>query len=241
MSAAAHHHEVACSDCNMRELCMPSGLTSADMKRLDTLITSRKKCKAGDTLFRLGDSFTNLYAIRSGFFKTLVQADDGREQVTGFLMAGEILGLDGIGQGRHAFDAVALEDSEVCTIPYSRLDELTREISSLQHNVHRIMSREIVRDHGVMMMLGSMKADERVAVFLTNLLQRMSARGFSASDVVLRMSRQEIASYLGLTVETISRTLGRFADEGILAVKQKQVSILNPDLLKLAAANNCHV
>jgi CRP/FNR family transcriptional regulator, anaerobic regulatory protein len=240
MSAATNHHEVACSVCNMRELCMPSGLTPADMTRLDDLVTSRKFCKAGDTLFRLGDPFANLYAVRSGFFKTLVQTEDGRDQVTGFLMAGEILGLDGIGQSRHAFDAVALEDSEVCVIPYKSLDELTREISSLQHNVHRIMSREIVRDHGVMMMLGSMKADERVAVFLTNLLQRMGARGFSVSDVVLRMTRQEIASYLGLTVETISRTLGRFADDGIIAVKQKQVSVLKPDLLRQAASHNCH-
>jgi CRP/FNR family transcriptional regulator len=179
-------------------------------------------------LFRSGDAFQSLYAVRTGFFKTCVTAEDGRDQVTGFQMAGELLGLDGISNDRHSVDAVALEDSQVCVIPYNDLETLSREFTNLQHQFHRIMSREIVRDHGVMLLLGSMRAEERLAAFLLNLTQRLQARGFSASSMILRMTREEIGSYLGLKLETVSRTFSKFQDEGLLEVKQRQISILDP-------------
>jgi CRP/FNR family transcriptional regulator len=219
--------KVACSNCNLRELCLPVGLSHHEMDRLDRLIATRRSVARGDTLFRSGDTFQSLYAVRTGFFKTCVTAEDGRDQVTGFQMAGELLGLDGISTDRHSVDAVALEDSQVCVIPYGDLETLSREFTDLQHQFHRIMSREIVRDHGVMLLLGSMRAEERLAAFLTNLTQRLKARGFSASSLILRMTREEIGSYLGLKLETVSRTFSKFQDEGLLEVRQRQITILD--------------
>jgi CRP/FNR family transcriptional regulator len=155
-------------------------------------------------------------------------------------MAGEIIGLDGIVSDLHTCDAVALEDAEVCVMPFDRIEEMSREINSLQRHVHNIMSREIVREHGVMLLLGSMRAEERLAAFLLNLVQRLHARGFSQSELVLRMTREEIGSYLGLKLETVSRTFSKFAEEDIIEVKQRHVRILNTEALKLLVnSQNC--
>lgn len=224
--------KVACSNCNLRELCMPMGLSQAELDRIDDVVASRRKIKRGDTLFRNGEKFTSLFAIRTGFFKTCVASEDGRDQVTGFQMAGEIVGLDGIVNEHHTCDAVALEDAEVCIMPFDRIEELSREVTALQRHVHKIMSREIVRENGVMLLLGSMRAEERVAAFLLNLVQRLHARGFSSSELVLRMTREEIGSYLGLKLETVSRTFSKFSDDGIVEVKQRHVRIINTDALK---------
>jgi CRP/FNR family transcriptional regulator, anaerobic regulatory protein len=217
--------KVACSSCNLRELCLPMGLSSNEMDKLDTVISSRRRVKRGASLFTNGEKFTSLYAVRSGFFKTCVTTADGRDQVTGFQMTGEIIGMDGIVNDHHSCDAVALEDAEVCVLPFDMLEQLSREFSTLQHHVHKIMSREIVRDHGVMLLLGSMRAEERLAAFLLNLVQRLHARGFSQSELILRMTREEIGSYLGMKLETVSRTFSKFMDEGIIDVKQRYVHI----------------
>jgi len=231
--------KVACSNCNLRELCMPVGLAPGELQRLDDLVATRRKIKRRETLFRNGEPFTSLYAIRTGVFKTRVTSEDGRDQVTGFQMAGEIIGLDGIVNDQHTCDAVALEDSEVCVMPFERIEELSREVTALQRHVHQIMSREIVREHGVMLLLGSMRAEERLAAFLLNLVQRLHARGFSRSELVLRMTREEIGSYLGLKLETVSRTFSAFQDTGLLEVKQRQIRILDPEgLRKLVASSS---
>jgi CRP/FNR family transcriptional regulator len=202
------------------------------MDRLDTMVATRRTVHRGDALFRIGDRFDALYAVRTGFFKTRVSSEDGRDQVTGFQMAGELLGLDGISTDRHTCDAVALEDSQVCIIPYGQLEYLSREFSDLQRQFHKIMSREIVRDQGVMLLLGSMRAEERLAAFLLNLTQRLQARGFSASSLVLRMTREEIGTYLGLKLETVSRCFSKFQEDGILQVKQRQIEVLDADALR---------
>ncbi len=232
--------KVACSNCNLRELCMPVGLSEVEMDRLDDLVATRRKVKRGQTLFTNGETFTSLYAIRTGFFKTCLATEDGRDQVTGFQMAGEIIGLDGIVHDRHTCDAVALEDAEVCVMPFDRIEELSREVTALQTHVHKIMSREIVREHGVMLLLGSMRAEERLAAFLLNLVQRLHARGFSQSELVLRMTREEIGSYLGLKLETVSRTFSKFVEEGMVEVKQRHVRILDTDALHALVNNAAH-
>lgn len=224
--------KTVCSTCNLRELCLPFGLSLEELERLDDLISTRRRVKRGDHLYRVGDSFDAIYAIRSGFFKTDVLLEDGREQVTGFQMGGELLGLDGISTEHHTCNAIALEDSEICAIPFARLESLSREIHTLQRHFHKVMSREIVRDHGVMMLLGTMRAEERLAAFLLNLSQRFTARGFSHAEFYLRMTREEIGSYLGLKLETVSRAFSRFQEEGHIAVQQKHVRILNVDGLK---------
>ena len=219
---------VACSSCSLRELCLPVGLSEDDLDRLDKLVFVRRSFRRGEHLFRLGDRFQSLYAVRSGFFKTHILMEDGREQVTGFQMAGELLGLDGISTERHSCDAVALENSEVCVMPFERLEHLGRELEALQHHLHKVMSREIVREHGVMMLLGSMRAEERLAAFLLNLSHRLAGRGYSAHEFILRMTREEIGSYLGLKLETVSRLLSRFQDEGLITVQQRNVRIEDP-------------
>ena len=224
--------KTACSNCNLRELCLPLGLSNDELERLDDLVSNRRRLKRGDRLYSSGTPFDAIYAIRSGFFKTDVLIEDGREQVTGFQMAGELLGLDGISSERHTCNAIALEDSEICAIPFARLESLSREIHTLQRHFHKVMSREIVRDHGVMMLLGTMRAEERLAAFLLNLSQRFTARGFSHAEFYLRMTREEIGSYLGLKLETVSRAFSRFQEEGHIAVQQKHVRILNVDGLK---------
>lgn len=224
--------KTACSNCNLRELCLPLGLSEVELDRLDDLVSTRRRVKRGEYLYRAGAEFDAIFAIRSGFFKTDVLLEDGRDQVTGFQMAGELLGLDGISSERHTCNAIALEDSEICSIPFSQLESLSREIHTLQHHFHKVMSREIVRDHGVMMLLGTMRAEERLAAFLLNLSQRFTARGYSHADFFLRMTREEIGSYLGLKLETVSRAFSRFQEEGHIAVQQKHVRILNVAGLK---------
>ena len=227
VSVSARTIKVACSNCNLRELCMPMGLSESELHRIDDLVAVRRKVKRGIPLFRSGEKFTNLFAIRTGFFKTSITTEDGRDQVTGFQMAGEVMGLDGIVNDFHTCDAIALEDAEVCVIPFDQIEELSREVSSLQRHVHKIMSREIVRENGVMLLLGSMRAEERLAAFLLNLVQRLHARGFSKNELVLRMTREEIGSFLGLKLETVSRTFSRFAEDSIIEVKQRNVRIIN--------------
>ena len=230
--------KVACSNCNLRELCMPMGLKGDEIDKIDEVVSTRRKVKRGARLYGNGEKFTALFAIRTGFFKTCITTEDGRNQVTGFQMAGEIIGLDGIVKDQHTCDAVALEDAEVCVMPFDRIEELSREVAVLQRHVHKIMSREIVREHGVMLLLGSMRAEERLAAFLLNLVQRLHARGFSQSELLLRMTREEIGSYLGLKLETVSRTFSKFVEEGIVEVKQRHVRILDADALKLIVNNN---
>lgn len=229
--------KVACASCNLRELCLPVGMSNEQLDHLDTMVATKRTVTRGNTLFRAGDAFLSLYAVRTGFFKTCVASEDGRDQVTGFQMAGELLGLDGISSDKHTCDAVALEDSQVCVIPYHQLEDLSREFSDLQRQFHKIMSREIVRDHGVMLLLGSMRAEERLAAFLLNLTQRLQSRGFSASSLVLRMTREEIGSYLGLKLETVSRAFSKFQDDGVLEVKQRQITVLDPAKLQKLVGN----
>jgi CRP/FNR family transcriptional regulator, anaerobic regulatory protein len=232
-----HAIKVACSNCNLRELCMPMGLKPEELDRIDEVVATRRKIKRGAMLFSNGEKFSSLYAIRTGFFKTCIATEDGRDQVTGFQMAGEIIGLDGIVHDHHTCDAVALEDAEVCVMPFDRIEELSREVTALQNHVHKIMSREIVREHGVMLLLGSMRAEERLAAFLLNLVQRLHARGFSQSELILRMTREEIGSYLGLKLETVSRTFSKFVEDGIVEVKQRHVRILDTAALKRIVNN----
>lgn len=224
--------KVACSNCNLRELCMPIGLNTEEMQKLDGMVATRKRVKQGAHLYSSGDEFNTLYAIRTGFFKTSVTSEDGREQVTGFQMAGEIMGLDGIVSDQHNCNAIALEDAEVCVMPFNHVEDLSRELPVLQRHVHKIMSREIVRENGVMMLLANMRAEERLAAFLLNLLQRLHARGYSKSELILRMTREEIGSYLGMKLETVSRTFSKFSEEGIIEVKQRNIKILKPEALE---------
>jgi CRP/FNR family transcriptional regulator, anaerobic regulatory protein len=233
------HLKAACANCSVLELCLPLGLSGQEIERLDTLIVQRFKVRKGVALYRAGDPLRSLYAVRIGSFKTSVLSLDGREQVTGFQMPGEMLGLDAISTDTHICNALALEDSEVCPIHFAHLEKLALELPSLQHNLNRILSREIVRDHDMLMMLGNMNSDERLAAFLLNLSQRLSLRGYSPRDFILKMRREEIGSYLGLRLETICRGIAHLRDQGLAEISGREVKVLNLEGLKQLVAG-CH-
>lgn len=216
-----------CSTCSMQRICMPSDLSPVEYERLDAIICSTRSVSRGETLFRCSDPFQSLYAVRSGCFKTIVMHREGHEQVTGFHLPGDALGLDGVSADRHTCDAIALEDSVVCIIPFDLLELLCREVRALQHHVHRVMCGEIVRESNLMMMLGTMTAEQRVAAFLLNLSTRMKARGYSPAQFVLRMTREEIGSYLGLKIETVSRMFSRLQKAGVIDARGRDVRILD--------------
>ena len=219
-----------CSTCSLRELCLP--VDPEDLKQVDALVNHRIKLKKGDSLYRAGEPFSSLYAIRLGSLKTTVLAEDGREQVSGYHMLGDIVGLDGLGTDRHGCQALALEDTEVCVLPFDRLEHLAQSVAALQRNLYQLLSKEISRDQNIMLLLGSMRAEERLAVFLLNLADRYRLRGYSSTEFVLRMTREEIGSYLGLKLETVSRLFSRFQEEGLIQVQGRAVKLLDPMALK---------
>ena len=225
-----------CATCSMHQLCLPMGLDIADMDRLDQIIGRRRKVARGATLFRIGDPLVNLYAIRLGHFKTYQISQGGEEQVTGFQMGGELLGMDAISADRHYCNTQALEDSEVCEIPFSSLQQLLADMPTLLRHFHRMMSQEITREQGVMLLLGNMQATQRFAAFIVNLGSRYEARGYSGNKFHLRMSREEIGNYLGLTIESISRLLSKFKKEGLLRVTNREIELLDPARLKAITA-----
>jgi CRP/FNR family transcriptional regulator len=227
LPTGARKLEVTCAKCNLREMCLSGGVPAEDLWRVENIVYSRRRIKRGERLFSVGDEFKCIYAIRSGFFKTSFVDGEGREQVTGFFMSGELLGLDGLDSGRCGGSAIALEDSDVCVMPYSLIEEIGRDVPSLQRSLHSVLAREIVRDHGIMLLLGSMCAEERLAAFLINLSKRFLRRGYSGSNFVLRMTRVDIGSYLGLKLETVSRLLSGFHKNGLIEVQRKKVSIVD--------------
>ncbi len=222
---SVQHLKSACSQCSVVELCLPISLSSQEVDRLDELIVQRFRVKKGTALYRAGDPLRSLYAIRIGSFKTSIVSVDGREQVTGFQIPGEMLGLDAISADEHACSAVALEDSEVCPMHFAQLEKLAQTLPSLQHNLNRLLSREIVRDHSMLMLLGNMNADERLAAFLLNLSQRLSARGYSGTRFVLKMRREEIGSYLGLRLETVCRSIAHLRDLRLVTINSRNVEV----------------
>ncbi len=228
---------VACKDCNLFQLCLPVGIDEDELEELDNIIKRRRPLKRGEHLFQVGSPFQAIYAVRSGSIKTYNPTEDGHEQVTGFHLPGELLGLDAINLEHHPCAAKALETTSLCEIPFNRLEELSTHLPSLQHQLLKIMSKEILHDQSLLMLLGKKSAEERLAALLLSLSTRYQKRGFSPTDFYLSMSRNDIGNYLGLAVETVSRLFSRFQEEEILDVQRKHVCII--DLVQLRnIANN---
>jgi CRP/FNR family transcriptional regulator len=216
-----------CTRCAYRTLCLPLGLDERDLARLESVIGCRRRLARGDVLFRVGQTFRNLYAIRYGHFMTCRSDPWGERYITGFQMAGDLMGMDAIGNGEHASTAIALEDSEVCEVPYARLQVLMAELPQVMAHFHRVMSQEILRDQSAIRFLGILRADERLASLLLNLSARYAMRGFSPRRYQLRMSRDDMARYLGLKLETVSRLLARFRDQGLIRLERRELEILD--------------
>jgi len=221
-----------CSECRLRAVCLPKGLSEADLEELGSLVFSHRRLKLAQALYRSGEAFQAIYLVRSGFIKTVVLLEDGREQVTGLYMPGDMLGMDGLASGSHTSDAIALENSELCVVPYHRLENLEHQARGVQRQLHRMFSCEIVREQRMMLLLGSMRAEERVAAFLLNLSERFTALGYSPSDFVLRMTREEIGSLLGMKLETVSRIFSKFQKGALIEIEGKHVRIISIEGLR---------
>lgn len=219
--------EAHCKDCSLAAMCLPLSLQSEEMDMLDSIVKRGRPLKKGEMLFRQGDAFSSIYALRSGAIKTFSLSDSGEEQITGFHLASELIGLSGMDSDRYPVSAVALETTSICEIPFSRLDDLTASMPLLRKQVMRLMSREIRDDQQMMLLLSKKTADERIATLLINLSARFRARGYSAKSFRLAMSRNEIGNYLGLAVETVSRVFTRFQQQGLIAADGKQIDILD--------------
>ncbi len=230
--------KAACKDCNLRELCLPLGLDEPDLAALDKVIRRRRTLRKGEQLYRLGDPLKSLYAVRSGTLKTTGLMEDGRVQVTGFHLAGELLGIDAINTDQHPCSAEALETSEVCEVPYTALEELAHQVPGLQHQLFRIMSREIVEDERLLMMLGRMNAEERLASCLLSFSRRHERLGVNGAAFKLSMSRQDLGDYLGLALETVSRLFSRFQEEGLIEVQGRHVHLRDSERLHAIAGGN---
>ena len=221
-----------CQNCSLLQLCLPMGLAEGDLEKLDNIIQRRKPVQKGDFLYHMGDPFKAVYAVRSGSFKTFTVNPDGEEQIVGFYLPGELMGIDAISANHHICSAKALETTSVCEIPYERLEQLSLEIPGLQHHLLSLMSQEIQHDQCKLMMVAKLPAEGRVANFMINLSERFKQRGYAATDFNLSMSRNDIANLLGLAVETISRILTHFQESGILKVERKHIEILNLEQLR---------
>jgi CRP/FNR family transcriptional regulator len=222
----------ACASCALRRVCLPCELPSPDVIRFGEIASARRRIARGAPLFHAGDRFQSLHAVKSGAFKMLGVSRNGEEKVTGFHLSGELLGLEAINSGRHGYTAVALEDSEVCAIPFAALEKLSLAVPTLQHRLFQVISGDISRDQGLMLLLGSMSAEQRLAAFLLSLSRRYERLGFAANRFTLRMTREEIGNYLGLTLETVSRLFSRFQRDGLVGVQQREVELREPQRLR---------
>jgi len=222
----------AFSSCCLQGVCLPCGPNGEDHSRFGNLVTTKRRIAREDSVYRSGDTFGFLYVVRRGAFKSVSFSRHGDEKVTGFHLPRDMLGLDAISAGRHGYDAVALEDSEVCAIPFAALEKLSLAKPVLQHHLFRMISSDISRDQGLMLLLGRMNAEQRLAAFLLSLSRRYQRLGSAANRFVLHMTREEIGSYLGLTIETVSRVLSRFQREGLIGVRQREVDLKNAGSLR---------
>jgi len=223
---------IACRNCSLSSLCLPMGLAPDDVERLDEIVKRTRPLHRGDFLFRDGDRFRSLYVVKTGSVKTFAPSPEGGEQVLGFHLPGEVIGLDAIDKDIHACSAKVLETSAICELPFTRLEELTATIPSLQHQMFRLLSKEIGHDTDMLLLLGKKNAEERLAAFLLSLSKRLHKRGLSATDFYLSMSRHEIGNYLGLAVETVSRLFTRFQDDGLMNVDRKHIQLLDVGMLE---------
>lgn len=228
-----NHLKVSCSECNLRELCFPHGMSTDELSNMDAVVEQPQPLHKNDYLYRDGDSAVAIYAVRSGCVKTMTESANGDEQIVGFHLAGELLGLDGFADGVHTCNAVALETSSVCELPIDQLESICHKVPGLQKQMRRIMGKELSNDHKLLLLLGKMTSEERFASFLLSMASRMEERNWKEDEFNLTMPRQDIANYLGVAVETVSRLFAGFQKDGIIDVDRRHITILDMQQLKI--------
>ena len=232
--------KVSCGDCNLHELCLPRSMDLADMERLDSLVKRSRPLHKGDVLFRAGEPLNSLYAVRSGCVKLYISSEEGEDQIIGFYLPGEILGLDGIEKNKHTCTAVALETTTLCALPYHNLSEICKKVPALHEQMFRLMARELTHENQLLLTINKKNAEERIATFLISLSARFKGLGYSETEFRLNMSRAEIGNYLGLTIETVSRGLNRFQKIGLISIQRKYIKILDLEGLKELCSHHPH-
>jgi CRP/FNR family transcriptional regulator, anaerobic regulatory protein len=224
-----------CAQCSLQQLCLPAGIAAGELVRLDEIVRRRRPMERGERLFRFGDSLSAVYVARDGAFKTVSLSESGDEQVIGFHLPGELIGLDALGTGLHRSEAVALTPANVCEVPFDELANVAAQLPSLQHQLMRVIGQSVGRDHDHMEMLVKRQASERIALFLHGLGERLLHIGQSATDFKLPMSREDIGSFLGLALETVSRGFTRLQDDGVISVLGRRVEVLDSEELNRMA------
>jgi len=219
--------KASCQNCSLVELCLPRGLNNSDLSALDDVIQQRRLVQKNENIFNQGEKSGCIYAVRSGSVKTFTTAKNGEEQILGFHLPGEILGLDGMDNQIHSCSGTALDTATICELPIGELNVLCVKIPGLQQQLLSLISNEITKDHTMLMLLARRNAEQKLATFLINLSGRFKARGYSADEFDLTMSRYDIGNYLGLADETISRLISRFKDNKIIGANRKKISILD--------------
>ena len=227
--------KASCNTCSLSELCLPRGLDTEDLQTLDDIIEQRTLLHKKELVFKQGSSSGCIYAVRSGCVKTFTTAKDGEEQILGFHLPGEILGLDGFDNKIHSCSAVALDTSTICELPVNELNVLCVKMPGLQQQLLSLISDEISKDHTMLLLLARRNAEQKLATFLSNIAERLKARGYSSNSFELVMSRSDIGNYLGIADETVSRLLTKFRDKNIIAVNRKNIEILDHQLLNNVA------
>ena len=215
--------KTSCSNCSLSELCLPHGMNGDDMEKLDAIVKRQQPYQPGQHIFRAGDRSRSLFAVRAGALKTYCTTEGGDEQVLGFTLPGEVVGLDGMHDGAYESNSVVLETASVCELPYDHLEELCHTLSGLNRQMMRVVSREITADQKMLLLLGKRTAEERLAAFLLSLSSRYKSRGLSTTEFNLPMSRQDIGNYLGLAIETVSRLFAHFQKDKLLVVERRKI------------------
>lgn len=219
--------KASCEKCRLADLCLPYGMDSDEVNQLDEVLERKKPYQKGEHLFRAGDKSGSIFAVRSGALKSYYVTKNGTEQVLGFTLPGELVGFDGLSGDSYSSASVALEISSICELPYNQLEKLSHKLPGLQKQIMRLVGKEFTLENQLLMMLGHLSAEEKLAAFLLSLSTRYKTRGLSGDEFYLQMSRQDIGNYLGLAIETVSRLFARFSEEKLLTVNRKHIKIIN--------------
>ena len=218
----------SCSLCSLSEICLPLGVDKQNLALLENLVKNSEVQHTGDVVLHQGDPFTTIFAVKSGMYKSVKIDNDGTQKVTGFHLPGELVGLDAIYPQHYTCNVIALNTSALCQINYDQLTALSIELPSLQRQLLRLLSKEVNSSNE---MLKEQTAEQKLASFIHNLAIRYHLRGYSDTHLILPMTRQDIANHLGLTPETISRLLKRFQEKNVLAINNREITIVNPEML----------
>ena len=236
-NSRASRIEISCSHCSLAELCLPRGLNQPEVDQLNRIVRRRRPVPRGEPVFQVGDASQALYAVHSGCVKSCAPTPDGHEHILGLHLPGELVGLDALEHDNHMCAAVAMETVHVCELPLAELEDMCHRLPGLPHRILRLIGREVAAKHAMLLLLAKRNAEARLATFLLNLSSRFSQRGFSEKEFNLSMPRDDIANYLGLARETVSRLLTRFQLDGLLSVQRRRVHIHAMDRLQALAAS----